>query len=44
MTSVSLTGPAAWVQFEWEAETARPRVDRLDVQARVDSHSDQPEG
>ena len=44
MTSVSLTGPAAWVQFEWGGGDGPPAVDRLDVQARVDSHSDQPEG
>ena len=44
MTVVNLSGASAWVQIELGGGFSGSEVDRVDVEARVDSRSDRPAG
>ena len=43
VSTVDLSGPSVWVQLELAGGDTAPEVDRVDVEARVESTSPQPE-
>ena len=43
VSTVDLAGPSVWVQFELGGGDAPPEIDRVDIEARVEAKSPQPE-